>query len=87
MTNIIFFVLYGASLYFFGALVGSGRVKQRLVAKIGVRLISLNKIESTTLEEYRMGFIAGMKWAVNQVMIEPVDWGKIEGLEEETNGS
>lgn len=87
MTNIIFFVLYGASLYFFGALVGSGRVKQRLVAKIGVRLISLNKIESTTLEEYRMGFISGMKWAVNQVMIEPVDWGKIEGLEEETNGS
>jgi hypothetical protein len=83
MTNIIFFVLYGASLYFFGAIVGSGRVKQRLVAKVGVRVLDLTKIKTTTFDDYRMGCIAGMKWAVDQVMDEPVDWEKLKEIYDE----
>lgn len=78
MTHLIFFILFGAGMYFFGAIVGSSRVKQRLIGKVGVRLISLNKVNSIALEEFRMGFISGMKWAVDQVMIEPVDWDKME---------
>lgn len=83
MTNIIFFVLYGASLYFFGAIVGSGRVKQRLVAKVGVRVLDLTKIKTTTFDDHRMGFISGMKWAVDQVMDEPVDWEKLKEIYDE----
>lgn len=83
MTHLIFFILFGAGIYFFGAIVGSSRVKQRLIGKVGVRLISLNKVNSIALEEFRMGFISGMKWAVDQVMDEPVDWEKLKEIYDE----
>lgn len=86
MTHLIFFILFGAGMYFFGAIVGSSRVKQRLIGKVGVRLISLNKVNSIALEEFRMGFISGMKWAVNQVMDEPVNWEKLEEVVNERMG-
>jgi hypothetical protein len=86
VTHLIFFILFGAGMYFFGAIVGSSRVKQRLIGKVGVRLISLNKVNSIALEEFRMGFISGMKWAVNQVMDEPVNWEKLEEVVNERMG-
>lgn len=84
MTHIIFFILFGAGMYFFGAIVCLSRVKQRLIGKVGVRLISLNKVNSIALEEFRMGFISGMKWAVDQVMDEPVNWEKLEEVDNES---
>lgn len=84
MTHLIFFILFSAGMYFFGAIVGSGRIRMLLKIKIGVRLISLK--HSSKNDPFTSGFVAGMKWAVDQVMDEPVDWARIEEVVNERMG-
>jgi len=84
VTHLIFFILFGAGMYFLGAIVSSGRIRMLLKIKIGVRLISLK--HSSKNDPFTSGFVAGMKWAVDQVMDEPVDWARIEEVVNERMG-
>jgi hypothetical protein len=78
MTHVIFFILFGAGMYFFGALVGVGRIRFRLKVRVGLRLMTIKERDYN--DPFSLGFMSGMRWAVDQVMDEPVDWARIEEI-------